>query len=47
MASVAVKAPRDPDATFDPGDPEQSEADVEPPEGEGLDQGAVALVQER
>jgi hypothetical protein len=46
VASVAVKAPRDPDATFDPGDPEQSEADVEPPEGEGLDQGTVAHVQE-
>ena len=31
VASVPVKAPRDPDATFDPGDPDQSEADVEPP----------------
>ncbi|MDO8794069.1 MAG: hypothetical protein Q7J25_05560, partial [Vicinamibacterales bacterium] len=46
VASIAVKAPRDPDATFDPDDPEQSEADIEPPEGEGLDQGAVARAQE-
>jgi hypothetical protein len=47
VASIAVKAPRDPEATFDPGDPEQSEADVEPPEGAGLEQGAVARIQER
>ena len=46
VASIAVKAPRDPNATFDPGDPEQFETDVEPPEGEGLDQGTVAHVQE-
>jgi len=46
VASVAVKAPRDPDVTFDPGDPDQSEGDVDPPEGEGLDQGATARVQE-
>jgi hypothetical protein len=46
VASVPVKAPRDPDATFDPDDPTQSEADVEAPEGDGLDQGAVAHVQE-
>jgi hypothetical protein len=46
VASIAVKAPRDPNATFDPGDPDQFEADVEPPEGVGLDQGAVAHVQE-
>ncbi len=46
VASIAVKGPRDPDATFDPDDPEQSAADTEPPEGEGLDQGAVARVQE-
>ena len=43
---MAVKAPRDPDITFDPDDPEQSEGDVDPPEGEGLDQGAAARVQE-
>jgi hypothetical protein len=46
VASIPVKAPRDPDATFDPDDPDQSEADVNPPEGEGLDQGAVARVHE-
>jgi len=46
VASVAVKAPRDPDLTFDPDDPEQFEGDVDPPEGEGLDQGATARVQE-
>jgi hypothetical protein len=46
VASVAVKAPRDPNATFDPSDPEQFETDVAPPEGEGLDQGTVARVQE-
>jgi hypothetical protein len=28
VASIPVKAPRDPDATFDPDDPTQSEADV-------------------
>ena len=47
VASIPVKAPRDPDATFDPDDPTQSEADVDPPEGDGLDQGAVARVQEK
>ena len=47
VATIAVKAPRDPDATFDPDDPDQSEADIEPPGGEGLDQGAVAKVQEK
>ena len=47
VASVPVKAPRNPNVTFDPGDPDQSEADVDPPEGDGLDQGAVARVQER
>ena len=46
VASIAVKAPRDPDATFDPSDPDQSEGDVDPPEGQGLDQGAQARVQE-
>jgi len=46
VASVAVKSPRDPEATTDPDDPEQIESDVEPPEGEGLDQGARARVQE-
>jgi hypothetical protein len=46
VASIAVQAPRDPDVTFDPADPEQSEADVDPPEGAGLEQGAVARLQE-
>ena len=46
VATIAVKAPRDPNATFDPDDPNQSEADVDPPEGQGLDQGALARVQE-
>jgi hypothetical protein len=43
VASVVVKAPRDPDATVDP---DESDADVDPPEGKGLDQGAVARVTE-
>src|SRR5436190_15524493 len=47
VATIAVKAPRDPNATFDPADPDQSEADIEPLEGAGLDQGAVARVQEQ
>ena len=41
IASVDVKAPRDPDETVEPGDPI---SDVEPPQGSGLDQGAVADV---
>ena len=47
VATIAVKAPRDPNATFDPDDPDQSEADIEPLEGAGLDQGAVARVEEK
>ena len=43
IASVEVKAPRDPDETVEPGDPI---SDVDPPEGSGLDQGAVADVHE-
>jgi len=43
VASVDVKAPRDPDQTVEPGDPI---SDVEPPQGSGLDQGAVADVHE-
>jgi len=42
VASVAVKAPRDPNATVDPDEPD----DAEPPEGRGLDQGVVARVTE-
>jgi hypothetical protein len=40
---VAVKAPRDPNLTADPDEPSE---EVEPPEGDGLDQGAVAHVEE-
>ena len=40
---VGVKAPRDPDLTADPDEPSE---EVEPPEGAGLDQGAVAHVEE-
>jgi len=43
IASVEVKAPRDPDEIVEPGDPI---SDVEPPQGSGLDQGAVADVHE-
>jgi len=43
IASVPVKAPRDPDETVEPGDPI---SDVEPPQGAGLDQGAVATAHE-
>jgi hypothetical protein len=43
IASVQVKAPRDPDETVEPGDPI---SDVEPPQGAGLDQGAVATAHE-
>ena len=44
VGSVAVKAPRDPNLTTDPEEPEDES--FEPPEGKGLDQGAVARVQE-
>jgi hypothetical protein len=43
IAAVAVKAPRDPDETIDPGEPAE---EMEPPEGEGLDQGAIARAEE-
>ena len=43
VASIAVKAPRDPDATTEPDQPDE---EVDPPEGQGLDQGAVAHVSE-
>jgi len=43
VGSVDVKAPRDPNATVDPGEPI---GDVPPPEGPGLDQGAVATLRE-
>jgi predicted small lipoprotein YifL len=44
VASVDVKAPRDPNQTVEP---EESEGDVEAPVGEGLPQGTRALVEER
>ncbi len=43
IASVPVKSPRDPDETVEPGDPI---SDVEPPQGAGLDQGAVGTAHE-
>jgi len=43
VATVTVKAPRDPDEAVEPDDPD---AVAEPPEGAGLDQGAVAHVAE-
>lgn len=43
VASVAVKSPRDPDDVVEEDDPP---ADMEPPQGRGLDQGAVARVSE-
>lgn len=44
VASVEVKAPRDPDATTEPDQPDE---EVDPPEGKGLDQGVVARVTEQ
>jgi hypothetical protein len=41
--TVAVKAPRDPDLTTDPDDPTE---EVDAPQGDGLDQGAQAQVEE-
>jgi len=41
VASIEVKAPRDPDATTEPDEPAE---DVDPPEGKGLDQGALAHI---
>lgn len=43
VGSVDVKAPRDPDRTIDEDEPP---ADMEPPEGDGLDQGVVARLTE-
>lgn len=44
LASVKVKAPRDPNQTVEE---DESTEDMEPPEGAGLDQGAKAIVQEK
>jgi hypothetical protein len=43
VGTVAVKAPRDPNKTIDADDPD---SDMEPLEGPGLDQGAVAHVRD-
>jgi hypothetical protein len=43
VASVDVKAPKDPDAAIEEDEPP---ADMEPPEGKGLDQGAQARLSE-
>jgi hypothetical protein len=43
IGSVSVKAPRDPDETIEPDEPESN---LDPLEGPGLDQGAAAQVQE-
>ena len=43
VASLEVKAPRDPDATTEPDNPDE---EVDPPQGKGLDQGVVAHVTE-
>jgi hypothetical protein len=43
VGSVDVKAPRDPDAAIEEDEPP---ADMEPPEGKGLDQGAKARLSE-
>jgi predicted small lipoprotein YifL len=44
LGQIAVKAPRDPNDTAEP---DESDADVEPPVGNGLDQGARATVEEQ
>jgi hypothetical protein len=41
--TIEVKAPKDPDVTVDPDDPDE---EAEPVEGDGLDQGAAAHVSE-
>ena len=41
VASLQVKAPRDPDATTKPDSPDE---EVDPPEGKGLNQGVVVLI---
>jgi hypothetical protein len=41
IGSVAVKAPRDPNKTIEP---DESPAEIVPPEGNGIDQGVVARV---
>src|SRR5213075_207445 len=43
VASIGVKAPKDPNQTVEE---DESDADVDPPEGKGLDQGAIARAAE-
>jgi len=43
VASVRTKTPRDPDQTIEEDEPQD---EIEPPEGPGLDQGALARVEE-
>jgi hypothetical protein len=47
VGTVAVKSPRDAEATIDADDSDELPADVEPPEGPGLDQGTTATLDER
>src|SRR5262249_27588691 len=44
IASIDVKAPRNPDQAVEPDDPDSP---VEPPEGKGLDQGTTARAAEQ
>jgi hypothetical protein len=44
--SLDVKAPADPDVTVDPDDEDSADEEMEPTEGDGLDQGALAKVTE-
>jgi hypothetical protein len=47
VASVTVKAPRDPNRTTEVDESPDEADEIEPPEGPGLDQGATARVEER
>jgi hypothetical protein len=47
VATVTVKAPRDPDQTSDIDEPADEAQEIDPPEGPGLDQGAAAQVEEQ
>jgi hypothetical protein len=47
VASVVVKAPRDPDQTTDADQPPEEAEPIEAPEGPGLDQGAAVHLEDR
>jgi hypothetical protein len=47
VATVAVKAPRDPNQTIEPDEPPDEVGPIEAPEGPGLDQGSAAHVEDR